>query len=286
MKKLGIILFFFFCTSALVAQETYTIQNETLQLKTEVEGQLDLLWNIINGKYRYFVRSADNDITELVNTRNENRKYQEEYQTTLKNLTGVSAENINFTLTDIKIYLDNYNATQDPSYVSSVYNAKLQLLLEVFGGITNSPFINNPDNSMSPQFGTELELLDGNRIKRHALFMQLRHVFKSNDFEYSTTELALGYRFRFVNCHAFSLFAQSKFATLNFLKNTVPGPSDEPVDISETVFDVPFTFGIGADIRLSEKSFMTVRYNELFAALLDNNGNFSTNITLGYKFNL
>jgi len=286
MKKIGIILCFFFCTTILVAQDTYTVQNETLQLKTEVEGQVDLLWNIIDGKYRYFVRSSDNAITELVNTRNEDRKFQEEYKTVLENLTGDSAEDVNFTLTDLKKYIDDYNATQDPSYVSSIYNAKLQLLLEAFGGVTNSPFINNPDNSMSPQFGTELELLDGNRIKRHALFMRLRHVFKTNDFEYSTTELALGYRFRFINSHAFSLFGQTKFATLNFLKNTVPGPSDEPVDISETVFDVPFTFGVGADIRLGDNSFITIRYNELFAALLDNNGNFSTNITLGYKFKL
>jgi len=285
MKNLAIVLCFFFST-LLVAQETYTVQNESLQLKTEVEGQVDLLWNIIDGKYRYFVRSSDSVITELVNTRNENRKFQEEYKTTLKNLTGVSAEEVNFTLNDIKRYLDSYNATQDPSYVSSIYNAKLQLLLEVFGGVTNSPFINNPENSTSPQFGAELELLDGNRIKRHALFMQLRHVFKTNDFEYSTTELALGYRFRFINSHAFSLFGQTKFATLNFLKNTVPGPSDEPVDISETVFDVPFTFGVGADIRIGDNSFITIRYNELFAALLDNNGNFSTNITLGYKFKL
>jgi len=285
MKNLAIVLCFFFST-LLVAQETYTVQNESLQLKTEVEGQVDLLWNIIDGKYRYFVRSSDSVITELVNTRNENRKFQEEYKTTLKNLTGVSAEEVNFTLNDIKRYLDSYNATQDPSYVSSIYNAKLQLLLEVFGGVTNSPFINNPENSTSPQFGAELELLDGNRIKRHALFMQLRHVFKTNDFEYSTTELALGYRFRFINSHAFSLFGQTKFATLNFLKNTVPGPSDEPVDISETVFDVPFTFGVGADIRIGDNSFITILYNELFAALLDNNGNFSTNITLGYKFKL
>jgi len=286
MKKIGIILCFFFYTTILVAQDTYTVQNETLQLKTEVEGQVNLLWNIIDGKYRYFVRTNNNTITELVNTRNGNRKYQEEYKTVLENLTGDSAEDVNFTLTDLKKYIDDYNATQDPSYVSSIYNAKLQLLLEAFGGVTNSPFINNPDNSISPQFGTELELLDGNRIKRHALFMRLRHVFKTNDFEYSTTELALGYRFRFINSHVFSLFGQTKFATLNFLKNTVPGPSDEPVDISETVFDVPFTFGVGADIRLGNNSFITIQYNELFAALLDNNGNFSTNITLGYKFKL
>jgi hypothetical protein len=286
MKKMALVLCFFISVTSLIAQETYTVHGETLQLKTEVEGQLDLLWNVIDGHYRYFVRTTDNSITELVNTRDENRHYQEEYKTTLQNLTDVNADNVNLTLTDLKSFIDEYNLSQDPTYSSSIYNAKLQLLLGIFGGITNSPFINNPNNTKSPQFGAELELLDGNRIKRHALFMQLRHVFEADDFKYSTTELALGYRFRVINARSFSLYGQSKFATLNFLKNTVPGANDVPVDINETVVDIPLTFGIGADIRLTDSSYLTINYNELFAALVENNGNFSTNITLGYKFNL
>ena len=286
MKKIVIVICFFFSIGLIKAQETYTVQGETLQLKTEVEGQLDLLWNIINGQYRYFVITSANAITELKNTKNENRQFQEEYKTTLQNLTGVSADKVNLTLTDLKKYIDDYNLAQDSNYISSVYNAKLQLRLEVFGGITNSPFINNPMNSISPQIGAELELLDGNHIKRHALFMPLRHVLKTNDFKFTTTELALGYRFRFINLKTINVFAQTKFATLNFLKNTVTGSNDIPVEITETVFDIPFTFGIGADIQLTENSTMTIRYNEIFAALLENNGNFSTNITLGYTFNL
>jgi hypothetical protein len=116
--------------------------------------------------------------------------------------------------------------------------------------------------------------------------MQLRHVLKTNDFEYSTTELALGYRFRVINTQAFNLFAQTKLATLNFVKSTILGENDVPIDINGTAYDVPLTFGIGADIRLKKSGFLTIRYNELFAVLLENKGDFSTNITLGYKFNL
>ena len=286
MKRLGLIFSFLLCISTLQAQENFTVKGENLQLKTEVEGQLDLLWNIIDGHYRYFVRTSDNTITELVNTRDENRQFKNEYKTTLENLTGVSANNVNLTLNDIKRYIDSYNLSQDSSYQTTIYNAKLQLLLGVFGGITNSPFINNPDNAIAPQFGAELELLDANRIKRHALFMELRHVLKTNDFDYTTTELALGYRFRFINKRSFSLFGQTKFATLNFSKNTILAPNDLPVDVEETVFNIPLTFGIGADIRLSDSSFLMIRYNELFAVLIENKGNFSTNLTLGYKFNL
>ena len=286
MKITGLFLSFFISISTLIAQETYTIKDETLQLKTEVDGKLDLLWNIIDGRYRYFVRTSENDLTELVNTRDENRHYKEEYKTILQNLTNVSADKVNLTLIDLKTYIDNFNLSEDPDYKTSIYNAKLQLLLEVFGGITNSPFVNNPNNAISSQFGAELELLDGNRIKRHALFMQLRHVLKTNDFEYSTTELALGYRFRVINTQDFNLFVQTKFATLNFVKSKILGENDAIIDINETVYDVPLTFGIGADIRLTNSGFLTIRYNELFAALLENKGHFSTNITLGYKFNL
>ena len=286
MKKIGLVLSFFLSLSTLIAQNSFSIKGETLQLKTEVEGELDLLWNIIDGHYRYFVRTTDNTITELVNTKDENRHFQNEYKSTLENLTGVSADNINLTLNDIKRYLDAYNLSQDSSYQTSIYNAKLQLLLGFFGGITNSPFIYNPDNTIAPQFGVELELLDANRIKRHALFMELRHVLKANDFEYTTTELALGYRFRFINKRSFSLFGQTKFGTLNFSKNTIHDSNDLPVKIKETVFNVPFTFGIGADIRLTNSSYFMIRYNELFAVLIENKGNFSTNLTLGYKFNL
>ncbi|MGM5469447.1 hypothetical protein ACS386_04155 [Flavobacteriaceae bacterium LMO-SS05] len=286
MKRIGLILCFLLSFTSVMAQDTYTVSGETLQLKTEVEGQLDLLWNIIDGHYRYFVRTTDHTITELVNTKNKDHKYTEEYKTLLQNLTDVSTDKVNLTLVDLKTYIDTYNQTQDPNYKTSIYNAKLQLLLGFFGGITNSPFINNPNNSITPQFGAELELLDANQIKRHALFMQLRHVFKTNDFKYTTTELALGYRFRVINSRPFSLYGQTKLATLNFLKNTIPGANDTTLDTQGTVLEVPLTFGIGADIRLSEKSFFTIRYDELFAVLIENNGNFSTNLTLGYKFNL
>lgn len=286
MKKIGIILCFLICFSSLKAQDTFIVNNESLQLKTEVEGTLDLLWNIIDGRYRYFVRTTDNTITELINSKDEKRHYQEEYKTILQSLTGVSAYKVNLTLPDLKKYIDDYNLSQDSNYKTSIYNAKLQLLLGVFGGITNSPFVINPNNTISPQFGAELEILDANRIKRHALFMQFRHVLKTNDFKYSTTELALGYRFRFINTPAFSLYGQTKLATLSFVKNTVNGANDIPIDLSETSFNVPITFGIGADFRLTENSFLTFRYNEIFAVLIENNGNFSTNLTLGYKFNL
>jgi hypothetical protein len=58
------------------------------------------------------------------------------------------------------------------------------------------------------------------------------------------------------------------------------------VNRNSTAFDAPFIFGVGADIKVGNNSYITLIYGELFAILLDNQGNFSSDISLGYKFNL
>lgn len=290
MKKIICILSFLLCFSIFQAQELYTVNGESLELKTEVEGKLDLLWNIIDGKYRYFVRTEDNTILELKNTKVD-RKFQEEYKSLLSELTNnsVSTKRLNLTLFSLKEFIDSYNSSVDSNYQPQSKRSKFQFRLGVFGGITNSPFIDNPNNEKTPLFGAELEVLEAERISRHAVFLQAKHVVEQEDLMYSTTELALGYRFRFINKETFSFYGNCKFATVNFAKATVASESNGTViteDISETSFDVPLIFGVGADINLSKNTFITLAYNELFAVLIDNQGNFSTDFTIGFKFNL
>ena len=101
MKKLLLILCFLLGYTSAVAQDTYTVNGETLQLKTEIDGQLDLLWNVIDGKYRYFVRTSDNTILELKNTKSDSGDYLEEYKSTLQNITSgtdLSTHKVNLTL--------------------------------------------------------------------------------------------------------------------------------------------------------------------------------------------
>ncbi len=83
------------------------------------------------------------------------------------------------------------------------------------------------------------------------------------------------------------MHANLKLVTLSFSNSTTSlEEGGEPIDKSATSFDAPVIFGLGADIKISKNSFITFYYNELFALSLDNQGNFSTNIALGYKFNL
>jgi len=292
MKKLFFLLLFTLFSFSASAQKVYTINGESLELKTEVSGTIDLLWNIIDHEYRYFIRKNDK-ITELVNTKGNNKKFQEQYKATLNNLTkgsDLDTENVKLTLYSLKNFINTYNASLDSNYVITSKEATIKSRLLVFGGVTNSPYINNPSNIINPQFGAEIEIFEENILPRHALFFEIKQVLDNDEFNYSTTQLALGYRFRFINAEKFNLYTNVVFATYNFSKNTFTfiNETDQIITkkITNNSFDVPFSIGIGADFKITSNSFITINYNELFALFLDNQDNFSTNIALGYKFNL
>ncbi len=134
--------------------------------------------------------------------------------------------------------------------------------------------------------GAELEIYEANVLPRHSGFMQARHTFDADDFNYSTNELSMGYRYRFINKSSFSIYGQVKLATLNITGFTFEDENGNSVSDNDTSFDIPFIFGVGSDIKVGNNSYITIIYGELFALLLDNQGNFSTDIAIGYKFNL
>lgn len=287
MKKIIIAILCCLAFQLNFSQETYTVNGESLELKTEIDGELDLLWNVIDGQFRYFVRTKDGTLTELKNTKDDDNNYQEEYKSTLRNLTnGMATDKLKLTLYSLRNYLDAYNASVDASYTSTTTESNVQFRLGFSGGLTNNPFVGNPDNIKTPMIGAELEIYEANVLPRHSGFLQARHTFENDDFKYSTTELSLGYRFRFINKESFSIYGQLKLATLNFSNVTFLNQDDIEVNSNETSFDIPFIFGIGSDIKVGNNSYITIIYGELFALLLDNQGNFSTDIAVGYKFNL
>jgi len=291
MKKLIITLsLLLFCFSGF-SQESYTINGDTLQLKTEVDGKLDLLWNIIDGKYRYFVKTEDNNVQELVNTKPDDSKFQEEYKQVLSNLTGQSTKDVDLTLFSLKEFIKAYNeSATNVSYDDD--KAYLALRLGFFGGLTNSPFVGNPDNTTVPFFGTELEFFEQSDMPRHAGFLGIRHAIDNDDFPYSETQISLGYRFRFINKPKFNIYGNVKLVTYSFSNSEFTfEDSDNPGTFitekeSESTFDAPLIFGLGADIKISENSFITLTYAEIFAAFLDLEADFPVDFAIGYKFNL
>jgi len=73
MKYFVFIALFMVVYTPLSAQEKIDVNGKTYELKTEVEGELDLLWHVIDKQYRYFVKTNDGNILELLNTKKENR---------------------------------------------------------------------------------------------------------------------------------------------------------------------------------------------------------------------
>lgn len=287
MKKILLFILISFIFQVNYSQENYTINGENLKLKTEVEGQLDLLWNTFNGNYRYFVKTENGNITELKNTKDNNKTYLEEYKTTLTELTnGLPVGNLKFRLYDLKSFIDGYNASFNSSYDSVVNKSKVKFRLGFSAGITNNPFVGNSKKVKTPLIGVELELYEADEMPRHSGFLQARHAFEAKKFDYSTSEFSLGYRYRIINKPKFNIYGQVKLATVNITESTFMDENGMKISTNETAFDAPIIFGIGSDIKVGKNSYITIIYSELFAVFLDNQGNFSTDIALGYKFNL
>lgn len=283
MKYFVFLFILFMSCSEVFAQEQYSFNDEVLMLNKETDGKLDLLWSLENRNYRYFIKTEDGNILEI------NGENYKEVLGQLTSDTNLSAEKVKFTRIGLKKFIDAYNKKADINY-EETETKRVELRLMPFAGITNNPFITNEDNVLFGQFGAELELRENKTSPRSALFIKARHVLSNDELDFSTTEISLGYRYRFINKDNFSLFADVKFTTLNFSNATIPVPDEEGVvteqTFKDTAFDVPFIFGIGADYKVASNGYITLNYNEIFAANLKNQGNFSTNLTLGYRFEL
>ncbi|NNE33095.1 MAG: hypothetical protein HKN40_12085, partial [Winogradskyella sp.] len=255
MKK-HILVFIMLCIGVFsFGQDTYMVNGESLELKTEIEGPLSLLWNTINGEYRYFVRTSDGNFTELKNTRGNNNSYNEAYKSVLSKLTnGQSTNNLKLTLYDLRRFIDNYNKSVLSSYTTLPPDPKVGFNFALSGGFTNNPFISNPDNFKTPLIGAELEVFESRDLVRHSGFLQFRHTFDTDEFQYSASEFSLGYRYRFISKSSFALYGQVKFAALNFTNVTFTDANNMQQTLNDTSFDVPFIFGIGSDIRVGTTS--------------------------------
>ena len=115
MKTYILSLVFVLLSFICFAQDSYIVNGETYELLKETNGTIELLWNKIDGYYRYFVKK-DNKIIELVNTKDEDENYKQDYKVVLTELTSdknLSTKKINLTLISLKQFIDEYNALKD-----------------------------------------------------------------------------------------------------------------------------------------------------------------------------
>jgi hypothetical protein len=286
------VLAFFLFMAPVSAQQEYTVNGQTYSLKTEVEGPLTLLWNTIDGEYRYFVQKG-NAITELKNSRS-NGRYQEEYKESLMVLTsdeGMNTEEVKLTRASLKNFVNEYNKKADPNYSSETSSILLKTRLGVFGGVSNSIFTQNPLNSLHPVAGVDLEVIDEVKLRRHSVVLRFKQTFQASDHKYSASQFSLNYRFKFVKQSAFDIFVNTKFVAYTYSKRedfVVVDPDTNEITLESSSggdLSAPATFGLGADIALGN-GFLTLNYNDIVGIGVDSNGEFPVDFTVGYKFNL
>ncbi len=273
------------------AQETYSVNGEQLTLKTEVEGTITLLWNIIDGEYRYFIKNG-NTITELTNTKTDG-DFQEEYLQVLQENTSdedLSEDKVNLTTKSLADYFEDYNKRKDPNFIVKENNIKLKTRLGAFVGITNAVYSDNTTNQSLPTMGIEFEIIENNKLKRHSIVFQFKQTFESSEYKYSASQFSLSYRFKFVKREKLDVFLNTKIAAYTF--ESIPRLVEDQ-DTGEIVLDIStednfsalMSFGIGADYKLGN-GYLTFIYGDIVSIVEGSNGEFPIDFTIGYKFNL
>ncbi|MFD0863858.1 hypothetical protein ACFQ1M_16705 [Sungkyunkwania multivorans] len=291
MKKLLLSVALLMSTYVVQAQESYTVNGETLILQKEAEGTLTLLWNANRSNYRYFIKKGT-EIVELKNTLGMDQQYKQEYKQTLEDLTGnENTQRVKFVLYSLKDFVDAYNKSQDSSYVVKKRSNPLATSLAVIGGITNNPFVTNPDNKTNLFLRAEFEVSDQNVLPSHSLVLGAKHSFKSDAFDYSATQLSLNYRYKIINAPKFNVFANLNIVTYNNFSSNLPpiidGDGEEIIRASSgSNFNAPLILGIGANFRVAEGQYITFTSLDMWGLNADDNGQFPVNIGLGYRFAL
>lgn len=289
-KIITILVFTLFLSISSFAQMTHTIDGKSYELTEEITGKASLFYVVSEGEYRYFIKK-DDSLTELTNTKDENGKYQGEYKEILSILTADAARDtskVNLTLASLRTYVDQYNKASDIDYRLQAERPVTKARLGGFAGMSNNPFVKNPNNTMVPIFGAEVEVYDEKR-SRHSLGLAFKQSLEADDFKYSSSQFGLFYRFRVLNKESFSIYPQATLATYTFSKSkstTTVGSVTTVFNTSGSALDAPIILGLGADIKLGN-GYITLSANELFALInFDNQGNTPLDLRLGYKFNL
>ena len=274
--------------SSITAQtDSYTVNNQSYELKTEVEGTITLLWNTFSQEYRYFVKKGTT-ITELTNTK-EGKKYQNEYKKQLQELTSDAAmdtDNVKLTLASLRRFFNDYNKKVDPSYTENSFLTNIEYRLGAFGGVTNSVFVENPDNISNPQFGVDFELYDATALPSHSVVFQFKQTLSSDEFDYRASQFSINHRFKFIKTPAFQIYLNTKLVTFTASKRTEEIIGDDFIAFEEdsgSSLQGPLVFGLGADIKLG-KGYLSLNYNDAYSFVIDDNGEFPVDLTIGYRF--
>ncbi len=167
--------------------------------------------------------------------------------------------------------------------------------LGAFVGYSNTVYLSQKEAKGSIIAGVNFEVLDLKNLRRHSLVFQLKKTFENSTTNLSATQFSFNYRFKFIQTPKFDAYLNAKFASYTYVKRLVTytledgGAADGSINITEERkggdFTAPAAFGLGPDYKVGN-GYITFNYNDIVAIGLDSNGDFPTEFTLGYKFNL
>ncbi|HET8753653.1 MAG TPA: hypothetical protein VFM59_04760 [Salinimicrobium sp.] len=283
--------FLFFTGSNILAQEIFIVEGDTLQLKREVKGPISLFWTEEGNDFRYFVQKK-NTLQELHNDELEDGT--KKFQVQLKKLTSdtdIKVHDVKFVLYSLKHFVNQYNTLVQDDYAYNASTDNIQKRIGFFTGISNNKYTNNPENVIAPVLGLEFEIYDPNLAPRHSAFLHLRQSFEQDNYNYVSTQLSVNYRFKLFYFDGFNVHVDAELANLYYSRSEmeIEAENGEIIGVKDErgfSFTAPLSFGIGSDIRVTENGFITFSYNDIVSLVLDGNGNFPVDFTLGYKYSL
>lgn len=289
-NTLIILCLFLAAGSETLAQDTYIIEGDTVDLKREVSGKLNLLWTTEGNRYRYFVQKKK----RMVELKNIMVDGVPQYRAELDTLTAdasIHTRDVKFALYSLKHFVNQYNKQVQEDYVYNSSTPNFRQRLGFFTGLSNNIYTTNPENILAPIIGVELEVYDPNLAPRHSAIVHLRQSFKREELRYSSTQLSLSYRFKVLRFTNVDIHVDAELATAMYSENTVDirDAAGDIIDVREDSgfsFKVPLSFGIGTDILITDKNYITFGYNDFISLVLDDNGSFPLDFTLGYKYHL
>lgn len=287
---LSLIIFFMLLSARSLGQEVFIIEGDTLELKREVRGTLSLFYSEEDPDFRYFVQKGN----RMLELKNEKAEGVPRYKIQLEELTAdvkMQVMDVKFELYSLKHFTNLYNAQVQADYDYNASTDNVRMRLGLFTGISNNKYSPNPENIISPVIGLEFEFYDPNLAPRHSAFLHLRQSFKRDVFRFTSTQLSINYRFKVLRLPKLDFHIDTELANLMYSisETEVTNDSGEITEIREDrgfSFTAPLSFGIGSDIRITENGYITLGYNDIVSIVLDGNGEFPLDFTIGYKYNL
>lgn len=281
ISNLAALFFLLLCvtfTKALVAQNNYTVNGESLILYMEEQGDLNLLTERSQKTYRFFILKQDK-IIELT---------PENYQTKLNELTKdeqLNVSKVNYNIRSLSQFIQLYNEkSREASTVS-----ELDWRIGVWSGLSNFTNFTNEFNVNTIFTGIELELFSPTHHTRNSLFTHVRGTFPIDDeLGVEFIELMLGYRFKLINTNQFHLYFDSELVTFGrYTESFVVENSNSEINETSqtnTSLSTPLGLGIGAAVFLSEELLLTFGYSNVVRLGESTRSDFPIDFRLGLKF--